>query len=61
MQGIGGASLYIPLRAITSAKFSPEYSTFMSISPAPASGTGTSRISKADVLLPFLTRKIAFM
>src|SRR3954462_1841618 len=43
-----GASGYIPIRAITSAKFSPAARTSMTTSPSPACGSGRSSTFSTD-------------
>jgi len=42
-QGVSGASAYIPIRAITSAKLMPAAATWIRTWPAPSAGSGRSR------------------
>ncbi|MBL0358884.1 MAG: hypothetical protein IPP72_19345 [Chitinophagaceae bacterium] len=57
----GGASLYIPIRAITSAKLSPKATTLINTSSCCGVGMGNSLISNAVAALPFLINTAAFI
>ena len=56
LHGRGGASLYIPFRASTSAKLRPKASTLINISSVFGVGLSTSFNANEVSVLPYFTR-----